>query len=119
MNKSIQDVIAERKRQIKEEGWTAGHDNGHRCGELARAGACYAVGKDWVHISRQINSSRGADLNCYQYDFTRPAPGQITWPWDEEWWKPTTRRRNLVKAAALIIAEIDRLDRLALQGEEG
>lgn len=28
-----------------------------------------------------------------------------------EWWKPTNRRRDLVKAAALILAEIERLDR--------
>lgn len=33
------------------------------------------------------------------------------WPWDESWWKPTNRRRDLVKAGALILAEIERLDR--------
>ena len=33
------------------------------------------------------------------------------WPWDDEWWKPTPddRIRELVKAGALIAAEIDRL----------
>lgn len=30
-----------------------------------------------------------------------------------DWWKPKDRRRNLVKAGALIVAEIERLDRLA------
>ena len=33
------------------------------------------------------------------------------WPWDREWWKPTTQRRDLVKAGALILAEIERIDR--------
>lgn len=35
------------------------------------------------------------------------------WPhsWASCWFKPTNRRRDLVKAAALLIAEIDRLDR--------
>jgi len=33
------------------------------------------------------------------------------WPWGKEWWKPSDRRRDLVKAGALIAAEIDRLDR--------
>jgi hypothetical protein len=39
------------------------------------------------------------------------------WPWDLKWWKPTTPRRDLVKAAALIVAEIERLDRAALAPE--
>jgi hypothetical protein len=35
------------------------------------------------------------------------------WPggWDWSWFKPTTPRRDLVKAGALIVAEIERLDR--------
>lgn len=35
-------------------------------------------------------------------------------PWPDEWWKPAGPRRNLVKAGALILAEIERLDRAAL-----
>lgn len=38
------------------------------------------------------------------------------WPWAEEDWKPKSNIRNLVRAGALIAAEIDR--RIAL-GEEG
>ena len=40
-----------------------------------------------------------------------------TWPWDESWFKPTPddRIRELVKAGALILAEIDRLQRLKEQ----
>jgi hypothetical protein len=38
----------------------------------------------------------------------------IFWPWDQDWWKPSPDPiRNLVKAGALIAAEIDRLQRLA------
>lgn len=34
------------------------------------------------------------------------------WPWDENWWKPSLDPiRNLVKAGALLAAEIDRLQR--------
>ena len=34
------------------------------------------------------------------------------WPWDEKWWKPFPDPiRNLVKSAALIVAEIERLQR--------
>jgi hypothetical protein len=35
------------------------------------------------------------------------------WPWDNKYWKPSEDKvRNLVKAGALIAAEIDRLQRL-------
>jgi hypothetical protein len=80
------DVLAERQRQISAEGWTPEHDDEHSRGEMASAAACYAV----VH--------KGIDL--------RPL-----WPWSPYWWKPTDRRRNLTKAGALILAEIERLDR--------
>jgi len=33
------------------------------------------------------------------------------WPWAKSWWKPASLRRSLVKAAALLIAEIERIDR--------
>jgi hypothetical protein len=35
------------------------------------------------------------------------------WPWHDDWWKPKDRRRDLIRAAALIVAEIERLDRAA------
>ena len=42
------------------------------------------------------------------------------WPWAAEWWKPKDCRRNLVRAGALILAEIERLDRkngLQIEGD--
>lgn len=33
------------------------------------------------------------------------------WPWDKSWWKPKGARRDLIRAAALIVAEIERIDR--------
>lgn len=95
-------IAVERQRQVSAEGWTLEHDDEHGKGELAQAGACYA----W------------------------PAPRPIfvkkAWPWKLQWWKPTipasgtdstrqekmvARIRDLVKAGALIAAEIDRLQR--------
>jgi hypothetical protein len=43
-----------------------------------------------------------------------PSPARLQfWPWDLTYWKPTpdNRIRELVKAGALICAEIDRLKR--------
>lgn len=90
---AARDVLAERQRQISAEGWTPEHDDKYTHGDMASAAACYA--------------SQG------RYHYPVPGkPGPI-WPWAAEWWKPSGYRRNLVKAGALIIAEIERLDRAA------
>ena len=37
---------------------------------------------------------------------------QRMWPgWAWSWWKPKNRRHDLIRAAALIVAEIERIDR--------
>jgi hypothetical protein len=87
---AARDVLAERKRQIEAECWTPQHDDEHGNGEMAKAAACYALGSQgW------------------------PQRGVNFWPWDASWWKPRDHRSNLVKAGALILAEIERLDRAA------
>ena len=94
---AVLDVLAERRRQIEAEGWTSEHDDKHAEG-LACAAACYAAGSRRLMIEGDM-----ADIEV--------------WPWDESWWKPTNRRRDLVKAGALILAEIERLDRIAVRQE--
>ncbi len=92
------DVQAERRRQVEAEGWTPEHDDEHADGQMAQAAGCYAlhaggIGTDWLD-----GHQNGAAL---------------FWPWDKDSWKPTTPRRDLVKACALALAEIERLDRAA------
>lgn len=95
---ALADVVAERRRQIAVEGWTPEHDDEHSNGEMALAAACYA-----------------------RHAIVPPALSDVpaTWPWGASWWKPGDPRRMLVKAAALILAEIDRLDRAAARGGAG
>ena len=97
------DVLAERTRQISVEGWTPAHDDRHAAGEMAGAAACYAMQVALDHIGRD-------DLHT-----TVSRTIRELWPWAAHWWKPTGRRRDLVKAGALILAEIERLDRAALR----
>lgn len=85
-----QAVIAERFRQIEQEGWSTDHDDKHDVGELARAGAAYAL---------------------WNGGYARGSVRDQIWPWHVEWWKPTGFRRDLVKACALIIAEGEKFDR--------
>lgn len=91
-SRAAQDVLAERRRQVEAEGWTPEHDDEHDAGDLAIAGACYAA----KAAGRGLHSSSSV-----------PA----LWPWEPECWKPANARRDLVKAGALILAEIERIDR--------
>ena len=78
-------ISKERKRQIEEEGFDAKHDSMNVNNQLIQAAMCYLNPKD---------------------DFVKE-----NWPksCEKEWFKPTIRIRDLVKAGALISAEIDRL----------
>lgn len=95
LSKAARDVLAERVRQISEEGWTPEHDDEHKEGTLALAACCYAM------PVKELCSMHGSGTSVWR----------VLWPWDHDWWKPKGRRRDLVRAGALIIAEIERIDR--------
>lgn len=91
------DLIAEeRKRQVEEEGFDAKHDFDHFSDELAIAGALYAL-PDGLRL--WVREKANGDLK------------PLWWPFEKEAFKPTPndRKRELVKAGALIAAEIDRI----------
>lgn len=109
------DVLAERERQKSVEGWTPEHDDQHAEGELGLAAACYAI-PDPMGQTKEVPGHYYNANSRYADDFDDWRPGApvtvpAQWPWDGLWWKPTDRRRDLVKAGALILAEIERLDR--------
>lgn len=89
----IDEIAAERCRQIEAEKWTYDHDDGHVCGEMAQAAGVYAIGA-------LLPGERDRVFARY-------------WPWNQEWFKPKNSRHDLIRAAALIVAEIERLDRAA------
>lgn len=91
LNRAARDVVAERQRQVSAEGYSLLRDDLYVKGELAEAGATYA-------------SLAG-----------KPTTRSTAWPWKQETCKPSAdRRRDMVKAAALLLAEIERLDRIGL-----
>ena len=94
MKTGIELIADERKRQIEEEGWTKEHDAQHKVDVLVKAAVCYAL----PPLSR-------ADVSP---DVGKPP---FFWPFSQESWKPSPddRIRELVKAGALIAAEIDRI----------
>lgn len=84
---ALRDVIAERQRQVRVKGWTPEHDDTYTCGELSGAAISYI----------------------------EPMEAVFYWPaeWHDDSFKPSDERRNLVKATALLLAEIERLDRIS------
>lgn len=99
LSAAVADVLAERRRQVEDEQFDDSHDDMATRGQLAAAAACYAAGS--------TGSPRTDGLL------------KALWPWDRYWWKPAAPRRMLVKAAALIIAEIERIDRKARRTNQG
>ena len=97
----LQLIAAERLRQIEVEGYEPEHDSGHTDEALAIAAACYAM-------PATLRKPRLTGVLV-------PA----AWPWAARYWKPTPedRVRELVKAGALIVAEIDRLEALGVSGD--
>jgi hypothetical protein len=103
------DVIEERRQQLTREGYDDRHDDSDNDrGDLARAAACYAIAvglsdKARAHVSLSPNDDL-AEINL------------LARIWPRGWLRDLnlkTRRRDLVRAGALIIAEIERFDRAA------
>lgn len=101
MNKVINDIALERARQVNEEGWSYEHDDKHNEGQMAWAAAAYAI------EASRYDLDRGTPELAQMLRTMRP----YHWPWSESWWKPKNQRHDLVRAAALIVAEIERIDR--------
>ena len=89
-------VLMERLRQLSEEGFNHRHDALYEQDELARAAAVYALPTS--HRTRIFTDN--------------------TWPWTNQGLKsnPNDRVTDLIKAGALIIAELDKRRREMLSG---
>lgn len=88
-------ILAERQRQVTQEGWSESHDDDHYPGSLARAGAAYAL---------------------WNTGWARGTIRSDIWPWNPTELRPYSERRDLIRAGALILAEAERVDRLHTKG---
>lgn len=92
------DVLAERRRQVERLDRLPEYDDESKGGEIAAYAAYYAMPKaarEWPATETGYGDTFGEAI--VPADWSRP--------------KPCDRRRELVKAGALILAEIERLDR--------
>jgi len=108
MKTGIELITEERERQISKEDWTPEHDDLHNHRELARAGCAYVM--HYIERSAFV----GNMITLDNYKKTILSEPLDMWPedWKRKDFKPETPLRTLVKAGALIAAEIDRLQRM-------
>jgi hypothetical protein len=95
---SARDVIAERRAQVTREGYDHENDDAHVQGELGAYAAYYAMppgAREWPAAETGYGETWGEAI--IPEGWTPPKPGD--------------RRRELVKAGALVLAEIERIDR--------
>lgn len=116
MSDGVKLIAAERDRQISEEGWTAEHDDEHVDGSMALAAACYAAPQplflqDRRYVNRVVYEDawpwEGKWDKRFSYGTCRDNPGNVL-P-DPDSYSAEERVDLLVKAGALIAAELDRL----------
>ena len=101
MKTPIELIQEERERQINKEGWTRNRDdNIHFQGNLAKAAACYASPTTLFAVECSNDGK--------EFVF------EDAWPWASRWdkRKKHSRMRQLQIAGALIVAEMERLQRL-------
>lgn len=94
LSPAFMDVLTERRRQVAEEGYSPESDAELTDYQLPRAAACYVLAASGVARHKVT----------------------LFWPFAQPMKVAEQRRRNLIKAAALILAELERLDREAEQG---
>lgn len=105
-------IAEERLRQIEEEGYDKKHDDNHAAGQLAMAAVAYAI-----PMTDLIPNAWPWDAEEFKKEaegFITPSPGgdkdRAEWIYG--------RTDDLVKAGALIAAEIDRLGRIPINGDD-
>jgi hypothetical protein len=95
LERIINEVVKERVRQVQEEGYSFEVDDHGQPGRLAGAAASYSVHSAYVLATGNTS-----------------VPGVPEWwPFSKEHWKPKDVRSNLIRAIALNLAEIEKIDR--------
>lgn len=93
LEKVLEDIRFKRERQQSVHGWTIEHDDEHTDGALAQAAIPY------------IQAACAEELGLEADELG------VFWPWTEPFEPKGDRRELLLNAAALLVAELERLDR--------
>lgn len=102
-SKALLDVIKERNRQVNVEEHTHANDDQYQSNELIRGSHSYVghvIARSWTY----------SESTPEKYQSEEPSE---FWPWPDETWKPKSPREDLIRATALLLAELERMDRLS------
>lgn len=123
----LREIALERLRQQEAEGFTSDHDNEeHAAADLAMAGASYAISAAsqlCFYAADAIQEDAQTALDLQDAAAYVEEGGQLRelsenmWPW-EDMYKPKDVRRDLIRAAALIVAQIEQIDAITAQLRE-
>lgn len=112
MKTGIELIAEERQRQIDVEGYDEQHDSHHKSLTLAQAAETYIDAAFLTTKSKEMGYSNQAAISWHKHNEPwKWKMIKLTWPWEEESFKPTTTLQDLIKAGALIAAAIDRLQK--------
>lgn len=103
LKRAMGKLMVERLRQVDEEGYNPKHDEKHAPAELAAAAAAYAASAATVALAPDPTDA----LHFPAWIVQR------LWPWWRETFKPKSPERDLVRAGALVIAALERIEREA------
>lgn len=93
MDRVLRDIKAKRQRQVVVHGYKRLHDDEHVNGEIAQAAIPY------------IQAAYANELGLTDEEL------EVFWPWEGSPDLTQGRRELLINAAALLVADIERLDR--------
>jgi hypothetical protein len=105
--KVLREVLDERNRQINSKGYDEHHDNVYTQNELIRAADSYVsnvIQRGWVYNENNPEKYQKEEVPEY-------------FPFDDCFWKPENPRKDLVKAVAMLIAELERIERMSKLGD--
>ena len=95
------DVRRVREYQIKK-GYDADHDDQHRRGELTDAAMAFVAAGDLITLRDEIKDHQSVP--------------QLLWPWKDTAFKSAdSARDNYIAAIALLVAEVERIDRIDMR----
>jgi hypothetical protein len=104
-NVALADVLGERIDQIFRHGYSAEHDRAHPPTDLPLAALTYLE-----DALTKLHGGKGYAAPILGDAPEAPAP----WPW-RDLFRPADARTNMVKACALLLGAIDRLDSAAAE----
>jgi len=96
----LNEIVAEREKQ--KDRYSAAHDDAYKAGEIADGAICYA----YEGVERILGDLSDDDTKGFMHEAG-------LWAWARNEFHPAdSARQNLVIAATMLVAEIERLDRI-------